>query len=293
MKVSPLPSAGGTEGSIEFNSPNAGRMQDIRSLRMNTNHNPTQYPTAQVNEHAQIDNLPPARFSPDNNADQPDAKEPISPQYAALARQRRALQVKERALMEREKAMGSSSQAGDTIQLAQLKSSPLRVLLDAGVTYDQLTKEILADQGNASTRNLEAKITSLEEGFEKRLTERDQLAEQQALKEMRREADQLSSRDDFELVRLTKSVPKVMELIERTYRKTGEVLDVESAMNDVENYIFEETKRRAQAKKLQGQYEPQPQQRQQGMRTLTNRDTATVPMSAKQRALAAFYGTLK
>ncbi len=289
MKVSAMPTAG-DQGAIDFGNPNAGRVQDLRSIKMSTNANPTSYPTAQPNEQAQLQHLPPGQFvPPSNNADQSEAKEPISPQYAALARQRRALQVKERALLEREKAMQSQSQ--DAVSLAQLKSSPLRVLLDAGVTYDQLTKEILADQGNANTRGLEAKIASLEEGFEKRLTERDQLAEQQALAEMRREADHLTGSDDFELIRETRSVPRVMDLIKRTYHKTGEVLDVNEAMRLVEDYLFKDMQKLTQTKKLQPQFIPQqPQMQRAGMRTLTNRDTASPILSAKQRAIAAFYG---
>jgi hypothetical protein len=291
MIVSALPQ-GPALGGVEFGNPGLSRMQDIRSIKMSTNSNPTVYPTAQPNQDAQIQNLPPGQYKPDNAADGDDVKQPISPQYAAIAKQRRALQVKEREIVAREKAMQEQNPSGQAISLAQLKASPLRVLLDAGVTYDQLTKEILADQSNASTRHLEAKITSLEEGFEKRLQDRDHLAEQQALREMRREADHLATSSDYELVKLTNSVPKVMELIERTYRKTGEVLDVHEAMKDVENYLYEDTKRRAQAEKVRREFAPQyPQmQQRQGMRTLTNRDTAVPSMSPKQRALAAFYG---
>jgi hypothetical protein len=116
---------------------------------------------------------------------------------------------------------------------------------------------------------------------------------------MRREATQLAAQgDDFELVRETQSVPDVIQLIERTYDKTGEILDVSEAMKLVEDELFKRQQKLITLKKMRGllpkQAEPVPQQRpQSGMRTLTNRDTASVPLSAKARALAAFYGTLK
>ena len=112
---------------------------------------------------------------------------------------------------------------------------------------------------------------------------------------MRREATSLVSQgEDFELIRGTQSVPDVMQLVERTYRETGEVLDIREACQLVEDELFKETQKLAKLKKVQSQFAPiqQQLQPQRGFRTLTNRDTATAPMSAKARALAAFRGEL-
>jgi hypothetical protein len=86
-----------------------------------------------------------------------------------------------------------------------------------------------------------------------------------------------------------------MELIERTYRESGEVLDVREAVDLVENYLFDETKKLAALNKIKSQFVPQapvaqpPQpQQQSGMRTLKNRDTAAIPLSRRARALAAW-----
>ncbi len=288
MKVSPIASPGNS-------LPTSGApAQSLRSLRMNTNATP-----------GRIEDLP-----PDPSLTIPDTSEhatavdevtqPLSPQLAAIAKQRRALQVKERELADREKALLTQSPVpGGGVDLARLKSEPLSVLLEAGVTYEQLTQAILANQDGDSSQVVEARIRALEESFDKKLADRDQQSEKQVLAEMQREATSLAAEgDDFEMVRETRSIPDVMKLIERTYKETGEVLDVKEALQLVETELVNESLKIARLKKVQSQIAPPPapppppnQHRQ--MRTLTNRDTASVPMTAKQRALAAFNGTLK
>jgi hypothetical protein len=226
----------------------------------------------------------------------PEATQPLSPQLAAIAKQRRALQVKERELQDREKAM-SSNQTGNSgwIDPAQLKSEPLSVLLNAGVTYDQLTEAILSSQGNPEINALKAEIQALKEGVDNRFTEQTTAQERQVLAEMQREATQLASTGDtYEMVRETNSIPDVMSLIERTYRETGEVLEVSEALQLVEDHLINESLRIASINKVQSRIAPsqQPLQQQQ-MRTLTNKDNARVQETRKARALAAFHGNLK
>lgn len=285
MIISPIASSSnsvnaGAEGQ------SASRVQMLRSMQMKTNANPTALPGEQGLT------IP----DPDKQPDEVEANQPISPQFAALAKQRRALQVKERELAEREKALSNPDGQKDSIALARLKSEPLNVLLEAGVTYEQLTEAILANQGNSEINDLKAQLKALESGVDQKLSERDQQAEQQVLAEMRREATQLAAEgDDFEMVREEKAIPAVMMLIERTYREHGEVLDVREAMQDIEDELVKEAVRKASRKKVQSQLAPtpQPMQRHQGMRTLTNKDTASVPMDRKARALAAALGTLQ
>lgn len=293
MKISPVVSTSNSvSGSGSVETPQFSHVQNFRALKMSTNANPTyiQSPLEQ--------SVPSQEQSvSDSSGESGEATQPISPQFAALAKQRRALQVKERELLAREKAMSSPSGQTDSIALARLRAEPLNVLLEAGVTYDQLTEQILANQGNSEINALKAELNSLKEGLDKKLTDRDVQAEQQVLAEMRREAQQLVAQgEDFEMVRGTGSIPDVMKLIERTYRETGEVLDTKEALQLVEEELFKEVQKMANFKKVQSHFNPQqaPQmQRHQGMRTLTNRDTASIPMSRQARALAAFNGTLR
>lgn len=286
MKISAVPSlSNSTAASGPTNNPHV----DLRSLKMTTNATP-------------LSGVPPAAQElpiSDTNETQatPEATQPLSPQFAELARRRRALQVKERALADREKALQAQSQGRDAVDLARLKSEPLNVLMEAGVTYDQLTEAILANQGSSEIHALKAELAALKEGVDKKFVDRETQAEQQVLAEMRKEATLLTSQSkDFELVKETRSVPDVMRLIEQTYRQTGEVLDVRDALKLVEDELFKDAQRIIGIDKVKSQLSPQnpaPMQQQPGMRTLTNKHTASVPMSARERALAAFYGTLK
>ncbi len=281
MKISPMPGAAASPAV-------APQATMARALKMTTN-------------------ATPGREEPSNSDPQLEVSEadevtqPLSPQFAALAKQRRALQVKEREIADKLKEIETrgATQAGG-IDAARLKSDPLGVLLEAGVTYEQLTEAVLANQDGSQIRALEAKIQALEEGVNKKLTDRDAQAEQQVLAEMKREASTLIAQgDEFEMVRETQSLPHVMTLIEKTYRETGEVLEVREALKLVEDELFKDSLRLAKLNKVQAQFappppEPQPtQSHRQSMRTLTNRDTASVPMSARARALAAFNGTLR
>ena len=267
--------------------------RDMRRLRLTTNYTPEGNNIGGAVDPALNISAP----SEDVNGD--EASKPLSPQFAALAKQRRALQVKERELQEREKALSTkpSTQEG-SVDLARLKSEPLSVLLEAGVTYEQLTEAILADQnGNSSQiRALEAKLSALEEGVDQKLTAREQAQKQAALTEMQREAQHLIAEgEEFELVRETGSLKKVMALIEKTYDETGEVLTVREALSEYENALLERNTKLAGLPKVQSRLAPSaPPQRPAGqMRTLTARDTAVPPMTAKQRAIAAFNGNLR
>ncbi len=171
-------------------------------------------------------------------------------------------------------------------------------MLDNGVTYEQLTEAIINGQGSAEINELKAEINALKGDVDKKLTDRDVQAKQQVLAEMKRDAEQLvADGDEFELIRETRTVPEVMRLIEKTYDETGEVLEVQEACQLVEDELFKRQQKLTNLKKMQGLYKPaeQPvaQRAQPMMRTLTNKDTASIPLGRKERALGAFNGTLK
>ncbi len=291
MKISPVATTANTVGS----APEAAPALVPRTLRMNTNATPGR-------ADGQAEAAPPAPSltipdTVDPTKAASEATEPLSPQFVALAKQRRALQ-QERQEFERKKAEAEAAPVqGGGIDRARFKSDPLGVLLEEGVTYDQLTEAILANQNGHSPeiQALKAKIAELETGVEKRFTDRDAESRKQVLAEMQKDATGLAAvGEDFEMVRETGSIPAVMSLIERTYDDSGEVLDVREAMQLIEDELVTESLKIAGIAKVQGRMQPaaqpQQQQRPQQMRTLTNRDTAVQPMSRKQRALAAFRG---
>lgn len=288
MKISPVGQAIGAV-SIENTAQQTPAPQNVRKLVMKTNANPMQL------------EQPPVEMpqEPEKPATEASAvTQPLSPQLALIAKQKRALQVKERELAMKEKALAESGAKG--ISLEQLKQAPLKTLLDAGVTYEQLTEDVLANQDayNPRINALEQQLKAMREEVQKTLSDKDAQAEQQALSEMRKEALALSAQgDEFALVRETRSVGDVVKLIERVYREEGTILGVHEALSLVENELLKETEARAKLQKVQSRFQPTPAapqaQSAQRMRTLTNRDNATIPMGRKERAMAAFYGTLK
>lgn len=212
---------------------------------------------------------------------------PLSPQFAALAREKRALQVKERELAEREKAFTSGQ--SDTVKLADLKSKPLDVLLAHGITYDQIVEGILANPGNPELEALKAELKAVTDRVDQIPKDQEAASKAQVIQEMTREARNLAATPEYELVQATNSVPQVIELIERSFEKTGEILDVKEAMALVEDDLFEQNLKIAQSAKIRAALTPPPAAKP-GMRTLTNKDSSSPVLSAKERARRAFYG---
>lgn len=252
----------------------------------------------------------------------------LSRQFAQLARQERALRAKaqqqdqalkarEAALAEREAKIASS--APDMTQYIakdRFKADPLSVMAETGLSYEEVTQQLIAQQPtdprvSATIQRLEAQIAELKQDREeskKTYTEQQQAAYEAAVKQITRDAKDLVTTDpEFELIKATGSVKDVVELIKKHHEKTGEVLSVEEAAREVENYLFEETtkltnldkikKRMAQSsattkptdvKTPQTQKQTQPQ-----MKTLTNATSSTRPLSARERAIAAMEGRLK
>ncbi len=291
MKISPMPSTANTVQTPQ------GSPDLLRSIKMNTNATPQHYDPGMPQETgvAQLGGTP---DNGDKSDSVTDETKPISPQFARLAKERRALQVKERELKAREEALSSGAQSSEGIQVARLKAEPLKVLLENGVTYEDLSQAILQGQGNPDLIEVQNKLKALEEGVDKRFQDNASQQEQAVLAEMKREATKLAAAgEDFALIREMGRIDDVTSLIEKTYRQTGEVLDVTEAMGLVEEELLKDAERIGALDKIrakvnpQPQYAPQPQRQQQpAMRTLTNRDTAAPVLDRKQRAIAAFYG---
>lgn len=295
MKISPVSSAGQTVGAIPTGADAPQTMsQKVRNLKMSTNATPGYVPEVPPQD--------PALTIPDPSSDvvkTDEETQPLSPQFAALAKQRRALQQEKQAL-DREKAEFTAKQDAGGIDLARLKSDPIGVLQEIGIGYEQLTEAVLNQQNgyNPEIKTLKDELAALKAEMNKTFSDKETQQEEAALNEIEREVRQRSSQgDDFELIRATRSEPKVRELVKRTYKESGEILDVGEAMKLIEDELLKDNLKLANLKKIQSQFAPasypQPQQQQRQMRTLTNRDTASIPMTPKQRALAAFAGTLK
>ncbi len=239
-----------------------------------------------------------------------DATKPLSPQFAALAKQKRALLLKEQEILAKEKALEAQSTDRKSLEdyRARIKANALSVLMEEGVTYDQLTEQILAEQKNGiDPETLDAKIKAVEQSLEKKLAEREEQAilkqEETYLSNKLTEAEALAQTgDDYSLIRESEAYDRVLRKIYDAYKKTGDPLSLKSAMDQVENELLDERLKWAKLPKVQSRLGSAPQtppvqHDRPGtkiMKTLTNRDgISSVNMSKRERAIAAMEGRLK
>lgn len=256
----------------------------------------------------------------------------LSRQFAQLARQERAMRQKaqqqEQALKAREDALKAREDAlgidrnDKYIPKDRLKQDPLSVLSEVGLSYDDVVNQVLNQQPQdprmqAMIQRLESEIAELKsdrDSFRKSSEEQQQAQYQAAVKQIETEAKKLIYTDPaFETVKAMNATADVVELITETYNKDGILLSVEEAAQQVEDYLVEEALKLAKLDKIQKRLKPEvaskPAQSQvaqktqaasssnQGqtpqMKTLTNQNSTSRKMTARERAIAAITGQLK
>jgi hypothetical protein len=242
-------------------------------------------------------------------------------QFQALARQERQNRAKyqqEMKSIEAQKAEIATQQAAikaketeysqGYISKDQLKQDTLRILADAGVSYDDLTQQIMNHQPvnpqiDSTIRRLEAKIQQLEEQNKTQVesqSESQKQAYSAALRQIELDVHQevRQNPNDYKHIAATKSSSDVKDLIEATYKEEGRVMSVEEACEEVESYL------KTEYEKLKSRLEPagqparvekmaQQQQTQTSMKTLTNATASTRKLSTRERAMLAFKNELK
>lgn len=251
--------------------------------------------------------------------------DPLSKQYAALAKRERqirfkqqqaeqSLRAKEQEIAAREAALSAKDQEYKSgyISKAQFLKDPVSVMAETGLSYEQLTEQFI-NQGQRNPyvdntiKALEDKIARLEAGREEDKTAQAASQEQSykaALNQIRMDTKALVNADSsFEAIRATNSISDVVDLIEQTYKHEGVLLSVEEAAQQVEDYLLEEALKLTKLEKIkkrlaipdqanaQKVLQPQTNQTQKPqMKTLTNAASASRPLTARERAIAAFKG---
>lgn len=272
---------------------------NVQKIKMVTNKTP-------INAPIQLSETP---ETGDTSAKSESVQEPneatkrLNPQFAALAKAKRAAAAKEAAIVAKEQALAKQEADMKVAfdKLNRLKANPLSVLQEEGITYDQLTEAILnGNTSNPEIESLKNEFKTMKEELLNAQTQRDQLQEQQALRQLNREVENLVSQgDEFETIREAGYAPKVVELIHRMFKETGEIMETQEAAKLIEEELVNEALNFAKLKKIQSRIpqlsQPQPQQqpRTTQMKTLTNRHGTSAPLTARERAIAAFYGQLK
>jgi len=258
---------------------------------------------------------------PPKEATKEDSKPALSSQYAQLARKEKAirqqvqeLKAREAALAAREEALKPAPQPSfdpsKYISKDELLNNTWDVLAKNGLTYDKLTQDAMTQQDPAQRalleeiRALKAEINTVKEetqGTKKSYENQQTEAYNQAVSQIRTETKRLVFTDPtYEAIKATNSVEDVVDLIKETFKEDGVLLTVEEAAKEVEDYLIEEATKLAKLNKIQQRLktaapaakqetgQSQQQRPSQGAKTLTNNMTAAKPMSARERAIAAF-----
>lgn len=268
---------------------------DIRKIRITTNATPEPREDFYPDIEQSSTQAQPETASSDTAVEVKAVEDtkPLDPQQADLAKARRALQVRERAIAERERTLEAKATQPDL--MSRLKTTPLEVLQEAGVTYDDLTEAILANQSglNPEIQKLKQELKSTKDEITKTLSDRDSQQEQQVFAEMGNNISKLVESDEFELVRRAGMQEEVLDLIKRTWKTSGEALTEVDALKLVEEELTKEYQSLSEAKKFKPA-QPQAQTpARPAMRTLTSQGAATPQMSRRDRAIAAARGVLK
>ena len=248
----------------------------------------------------------------------------LSPQFAELARKEKAIRKVATTLKQQQSAWESDK--ANHIPKSRLTSDPLAVLAEAGFTPDKLAELLLAanpiqePQGKQTQADsallseiqaLKAEIAGMKQGK----TEEQSTAYQTALKQIERDATALVNTDSsYPTIKARGAVPDVVELIEKTFKATGELLSTEEAAKAVEDELIEEGLAWSKLESIQKRLKPsepvtagatmQYTGKQTRMpakvipraaqpRNLTNQLNSTRELSPRERAILAFKGDLK
>lgn len=248
-----------------------------------------------------------------------EPEEPLSSQYAVLARKEKALRLRDQQLRQREAALKAPVEApkpsfdeSKYVAKDRLSQDPFAVLNEMGLDYEKLTNMVLngpsPDQRTQVeyVKKLEARLEALEgttAKTSKLFEERDTQARSHAVSQIKHEVTKLVTSDPtYEAIAATKSIGDVVELIERTFDEDGILMTVEEAAQQVEDYLVDEALKISKIKKIQQRLQPRetapqapatgrPQQPQ--MKTLTNSLGTSKKLSNRDRAIAVFKGELK
>ena len=206
--------------------------------------------------------------------------------FAALSRKEKALREKERQIEARmaeiEQRLQAAQPKQEQAELEEplelrIKKNPFETLKSMGLDYEALTKIALNDgqlppelQVQLMREELEKKYVSRFEELEKKLTEKEKKEVEernsQAISNFKSEIGEIISEntENYELLSVEgqDGVNLVYDVIEEHYNEHGEILDVKTAAELVENHLLEEAKKRvglSKIKKLLGASEPKAQ----------------------------------
>lgn len=246
---------------------------------------------------------------PELSAEEKAKEERFAQKFAALSRKEKAIREREKAIEKRIKELESkqpelektASQAREEAESFKrsLKTNPLKALEQVGLTFEQLAQLVLNDGKPTAEMMIsekEREIQSKIDALEQRLKAKEEAEEQQKLDaaingfKAQIEQEIANNSTTYELIQAENATGLVYDVIASHHEETGEILDIKAAADAVEEYLFEEAKKRLNVPKIKSVLQPSPTQQNSaspavkpGQKTLTNSSAtkATAPVSRK------------
>ncbi len=245
--------------------------------------------------------------TPSAEAAAPSKEVQLSPKLLALAKKEKAIWAKNKALMEKEAKLKAQEELMQSsfIPRDRITKEPLNVLQELGIGYDKLTEMSLEQpQVDPAIRELQSRIEQLQsklEASEKRMIEEETTAYDQAINQLKRDAKLLVDSDPkkYKYIKAFNKEEAIAHVIALTHEKTGALMTVDEAAEQIENYLIEDAKKIMALAKLDIPQEiaPQPQAIKQAkpqLKTLTQAVSTTTrrltDSERRQRAILRAQG---
>lgn len=182
-----------------------------------------------------------------------EQKDLFTKKFTALSHKEKELKQREAKLEEKLKEF----QSADMLK-SQLKETPLKLLEEAGISYEDLTEMVL-NEGSPTTEMMLKKIKEESMSEIEKLRQEyidDKKAEETAKYEQTLENFQneivsfVNDNEDYEFIRAQDRSDLVYEVIDLHHEETGRILDIKEAADAVEQHLYDKAKELAKIKKL-------------------------------------------
>lgn len=225
--------------------------------------------------------------------------------FAALSRKEKQIRQRELEISQRlqeieSRAKQAEEEYGKWRSVPdRLKNEPLKVLEEAGLSFEQLAEMALNDGKptfDMQQAELEKRMSSKLEELERKLQEKEENEKSQRqeaiLSEFKNglQAYIEENASTYELVKANDAFDLVFDVIETQAERTGEVMDYKDACEAVETYLLEEAKKHLSLSKIKALLgnqgtEKQSNQEERSSVTLSN-ELSAQPVSESGRRLS-------
>jgi len=295
ITYSPRNTPQATQGTIEAIKVSANTHGAPRSQVGMAPRTPQTPSVTQTNQTAGPEPIPQVQPSSEAPKSPTPAEDPqLSAKFAALARKEKAIRLRYQEIQQKEQEMVKlQADIEKERQFHQrLKTDPLDVLNEEGITFEQLVSRARAvvDPVQQEVLTLQSQVRALEEMLKRQQEESQkgqQIQREQALKQISMDVKELiTSNPAYETVKDMGAEEAVTQLIATTYDEDGVLLTTDQAAKQVEEYLQAEALRVAGIpsikKKLIPAPPPQAEQQQPTQATQKTMKTLSNTMGASE-----------